>query len=245
MAQKNRIFILFGQSNALGEAPMASLPAAQQGYLHNFRVYEGSSSFDVINHSLNNNQFGQPINTYGYEFELRDLATHYGNDVYLLKFAKGGTSLAQRGGDDWNTASVSELFNNLENHISNAENFMTNRGKDFEWSGIIWHQGEADAKVEVEADAYAANEASLISGINDCIAAHDPFWYIVDLHDDHTFAFKDTVKAAKVTSVALNPTKYRLIDQEDADLQDVTHLSPAGNATVGQILVAQIKIDVD
>jgi len=163
MSQKNRIFIVAGQSwNAGQGGNITDLPVAYKStYLHNNRVWDGTNFLPMYS-TDNNNQFpafsaGQN-NGAAMEFFFKDIADEKGNDIYILKYARGSTGLAMSAGYDWNYNAIQTDFAKwLIAEIGNVEAWMTARDKDFEWSGILWMQGSNDCVLEADSLAYQNN----------------------------------------------------------------------------------------
>jgi len=250
MAVINKIWIHIGQSNGLGKVDMSEMTPSRIGLKYNLRVFNGTG-FSCINNLVNNNQYGDPRNLFGYEMELQDLPSYLGEDVYLLKFCLGSTILAFEPSfwnQSWNIAS-SQLFNQIKTHITTTINWMITRNKQFEIKGIIWHQGEGDSLELSRSTLYQVNEDDLINNINTHIG-YNPKWYIVGMNptfiNDYAPAlYANTVESAKVVNVTADTSYRRYISQSGITLgSDDVHLDAQGVLDLGQRIIAAIKLDL-
>lgn len=83
---------------------------------------------------------------------------HPGEVLYVVKVAKGETTLAQRDGPDWSPESRGELFDAVAaqveaSHIGNAT--------------VLWAQGETDARNEADASHYGERLDALEAAARD------------------------------------------------------------------------------
>ena len=238
----NKIIIMFGQSYAVGRNALALLPAEFAGVQLNLRVFNGTG-FECIDSTVNNNQYGAPSSQFSYEYNLGGLQGVVNEDIYLLKYAIGGTKLFDSG-ETWNAARVDTLFNNLKSHITSTIAWMDGRDKDYEFFGAIWDQGQSDANTLSYANAYEANQNALITAL-DAYIGTPLFWYITQLNDLDSRTYQTTVKDAKIASVAADTTKRRLISADGVTLGvDGIHPSVAGNELTGSRITAAILNDL-
>jgi hypothetical protein len=101
--------------------------------------------------------FGPEV-TFGYT--LHNLFPN--DDIYLVKYAKSGTRLAT----DWNPAGVSpsgDCYRTFQARVDGAMQNLTDAGLSPAIAGMIWMQGEGDAKSDSQAAAYAANLTHFIA----------------------------------------------------------------------------------
>lgn len=153
---KELVFILAGQSNMAGQGTAKELAPAYRRAPKNIEFY-----YNGYKTPLNRfRHFGPEI---GFAHEI---SRHFpGDKIKLIKFAVGGTSLFAWD-PNWNAsrakttrnASAGPLFKKL---IKTAKIGFKN--KDAKLAGILWMQGEADAKYPVAAKQYAANLNRFVS----------------------------------------------------------------------------------
>ncbi len=250
MSKISSIWLLCGQSYITGECNMNLLDASRQGNLFHERVYAGGTTFQVINSTLNNNQYNVPSNQYGPEFELADIATFLNKDIYILKYAIGGTYLASIAqgaptiSQNWNVNTVGDLYNDIKTYVTNVKTFMTNRGKTARFEGVIWGQGGADANNVALAQLWQQNMEDFASGLGTHIGQTGLKWYIMQEHPSlNTRPGWTTVVAAQQAFVAADTTKRRIINIDDVTVQPSLHPDAPGNITLGQHFVTAIKAD--
>lgn len=97
---------------------------------------------------------------------LYEMANYKKHPIYAIKYAPGGSRLYERvDEDDWNTNSVDEYYDKFLDVIDAAQSVTLAQGKKLRIKGFIWVQGESDADSETEANAYATNLATFMSGV--------------------------------------------------------------------------------
>ncbi len=150
LSAKELVFILAGQSNMAGQGSSVELPPFYRQVPSNIEFYYNGykAPLDRFRH------FGPEI---GFAHEI---ARHYPlTKIKLIKFAVGGTSLFAWD-PKWSiskarqtrNASAGPLFKKLIKTIKIQFNEKTAK-----LAGILWMQGEADAKYPVAAKQYANN----------------------------------------------------------------------------------------
>ena len=153
---KEMIFLLAGQSNMVGQGNLSELAPNYRRPPRNVTFY-----FNGYQTPLNRfRHFGPEI---GFAHEL---ARHYPHDqIKLIKFAVGGTSLFAWD-PNWNpskanstrNASAGPLFKKL---LKTAR--IQFDGDHSRLAGIIWMQGETDAKYPSAAKQYAGNLSRFVN----------------------------------------------------------------------------------
>ena len=155
---KELVFLLAGQSNMVGQGTTSELPPQYKRNPTNVSFY-----FNGYKTSLNRfKHFGPEI---GFAHEI---AKRYpGTKIKLIKFAVGGTSMfawhphwdAAKANSTRN-ASAGALFKKL---IKTAKIPFDEENSVF--AGVLWMQGEQDAKYPVAAQQYASNLNSFVSAL--------------------------------------------------------------------------------
>lgn len=155
---KDLIFVLAGQSNMAGQGVASELAPAYRQAPSNVEFY-----YNGYKTPLNRfKHFGPEI---GFAHEISRLFPH--DKIKLIKFAVGGTSLfawdpiwdANKAHSTRN-ASAGPLFNKL----IKAVNIQFDSSND-KLAGIIWMQGETDAKYTTAAKQYAGNLNRFVSAL--------------------------------------------------------------------------------
>lgn len=218
MSQKNRIYILAGQS--WGNGQTGQMVNLQEGYKdiyqHNSRIW-GGTDFEPIYSPDNNNQYPIANRTDGCSIEcyMKDIADLTTNDVYLVKYSQGSTRLefdATR--PDWNIASTGELYDGLVTAITDAKAWMTARGKEYEFAGLIWWQGEGDSFLESASLVYQTNMQDFYDAIVAITKPNLPIYQynIVDTLIAGQRDYKANVNAAKQAFTDLAPAYRKYFD---------------------------------
>lgn len=163
-----KVIIRMGQSNSFGNAAMATLQAEYQQTYSTIQTW-GGSGFTSLNYAVNNNQHPSPANTFASEFALlSDLQAYFGETIYDIKYAVGGsylgTSLSPS--SNWNTATKGSYYYLAISTINNALAYMWNtlgiRSFDFY---IFWDQGESDTHGTTDANNYQTNVTAFINAL--------------------------------------------------------------------------------
>lgn len=218
MSQKNRIYILAGQSWVNGQS--GGISDLQTGYKdiyqHNSRIW-GGTDFEPIYSPDNNNQFPIANRNTGssIEFYMKDIADITTNDIYIIKYAQGSTRLEQDATrPDWNINSTGELYDGLVTAITDAKAWMTARGKDYEFAGLVWWQGEGDSFIESASLVYQTNLQAFYDAIVSITKASLPIYQynIIDTENPNERDYKDNVNTAKSTFTLAAPTYRKLFD---------------------------------
>jgi hypothetical protein len=109
-------------------------------------------------------EFGPEL-SFGYR--LRQLFPN--DEIYLVKYAIGGTNLANQ----WNPYGTADKFNMFEARTRAALANLVAQGKAPEIEGMIWLQGEDDSTVASYAASYALNLKNLIEKVRTDFSAYD------------------------------------------------------------------------
>lgn len=250
MAVTNKIWIFAGQSWCSGiSGTLTDLQAPYVGnYLHNSRIWV-TDKFEPLYSTDNNNQYPTANKNTGctFEFYFKDVADFLGEDVYILKYGENGTALAAEAGNDWNTASSSELYDGLVAEIALIETWMNDRNKAFSWEGIIWMQGEADSAIEAQAQAYNTNLTALYNGLNTATSSTLKIYqYNIEQPPLGTRTYLADVNSDKAAFTASDTANRRLFDTNITEWQvDDKHPSIAAKKTLWDATILPlIKTDL-
>ena len=177
-----KIFLLAGQSNMGGkgngelltEADKKGLSLAGESILFHYnREYDGpltltkAGAYDRENYNLNQT-FGPEI------FFGIEIAKAYPEDRFLfIKRSIGGTSLYGNWNPDWTEKKATvmdeqngpKLYSDYQKYIE--EVLKGYDPSEYEFTGMLWVQGEADSKVAKAAESYGKNLQRLIKGMRD------------------------------------------------------------------------------
>ena len=161
-------FLLWGQSNAISRAQAVNIPA-QYAYLAD-TIQASTVSFngypiEKIIAGGGSNPY-QDTGDFGPDVAFADTLSKVTNDtVYILKFAIGSTTLASRPANDWNVNNTGELYDSLKHKIRVFEQTLLSRGKAGRCVVVLGMQGEDDATVLADAQAYGSNLEGFIDSL--------------------------------------------------------------------------------
>jgi hypothetical protein len=158
--------------------------------------------------------------------------------VALVKYAKGGTSLAE----DWNPEIANSLYHSMKERVEGAIADLNSGGYLVEISGFIWMQGESDASNENWAEDYESNLTNLIGQIRRDFQQPDlPFIYGMVHFGNHHVKPNNTVNccgdivrtaqfqvAEKIPFTGVVETKTLSLDR------DLIHFDSHGILTLGE-----------
>ncbi|MBN1393434.1 MAG: PEP-CTERM sorting domain-containing protein [Pirellulales bacterium] len=229
-AAATRVFLLAGQSNMDGRASVANLPAPYDQPQTEVKIWDYWSGggwadleggFSTYN---TGNLFGPEV-SFGYA--LNELFPD--DDVYLVKYSEGGTSLAE----DWNPDGTGGHYNTLKTAANAALQDLVGDGLSPIVSGMVWMQGERDAQYADMAAAYATNLANLIETVRDDFSTPDmPF--VVGRITTYYGDYNAQVRAAQV-AVAEQMDHAGWVDTDDLPLivNNGGHYTAAGLIELG------------
>ncbi len=186
MAKPAKVFLLAGQSNMGGQAGMNVTDARadfktkydKEGGWNWNDEQDDVQIWSYVYKNRDTKRIGTEWKTLALGFGLpigpelsfgRAMSIEYSDhDIYLIKYAKGGSSLAEQ----WNPpdpesgVAEGEWLGLFKVHFANALTALEENGvTDYEIAGMIWMQGEADAGVFVRAEAYEENLPEFIAHI--------------------------------------------------------------------------------
>lgn len=239
-----------GQSNCRGDVDLSLLPADQQGEKESFNVYfetSGTPYYRAINSNINNNQWGQPLGSYGIEFEFLKLRYFLNYPLNLLKFGVGGTSLATQadGGTatNWNVNTVGSLFDDLDSYIDNTINYWAQRGvNNVIFDRWIWLHGTNDAQDATAAGLYYQNLTDLANAL--ITKTGNPNLKIDIIEHQNTQTYSPTVIQAQIDFVNDDPANRTLISSSGVTTSDGVHYDKPGNELMGGRVVDNWKLDL-
>lgn len=236
-AEAQRVFVLAGQSNALGRGDSIDLVAPYDSPQTDVQIWNGSGWSNLAP--------GTGVGSdHGPELSLgRSLADHYGETIYLVKRAEGASSLAanpSRPDKSWDPDSGS-LYGDLATQVSSA---LTNLGPAASVDGFFWMQGEADSKSEADADAYLANFEAFIektrtdfgnSEMQVVLGRVNGTLYPSATHGNK-YAFVETVRTAQEMA-ATTIASSTWVDTDSFELNDdELHFSSTGQIDLGNAM---------
>jgi len=177
------VYLLGGQSNMQGTARSSKLPNDLLS-IPELKLYAAGSGVPaslanklVDLQPANGGTFGPEI---GFGDRLRDLCE--GQDIALIKYAASGNSLEinfKPGANATDTANWGGSFTAMVNTYNNGIAALEAEGWEPVIKGMIWQQGEQDAKdglnvgeSDTSADDYGANLSHFIGRVREQFATH-------------------------------------------------------------------------
>jgi len=225
---KDLVFILAGQSNMAGYGTASELAPNYRRVPSNVEYYYNGYK-TPLNHFRH---FGPEI---GFAHEL---SRHFPHDkIKLIKFAVGGTSLFAWD-PNWNpskarltgNASAGPLFKKL---ITTARVGIKN--KNAKLAGILWMQGEADAKYPAAAKQYAGNLSRFVNQLRAELKSPNALFIMGSINPPLKF-FPATPVVQQAQRVATRRIRnLRLIKTDDLEKRnDHVHYSTRGQLELGK-----------
>jgi hypothetical protein len=227
--------VLAGQSNAVGyNLDVAELPADLAAPDPRVRIWDGGR-FAPMTPGVNTGTPRQPT-TWGPEvgFARAWRAAHPDGTLYLVKYARGSTPLAQGPGRDWSPASSGELYAEATQAVTAAKAALARQGMEPEVTTILWVQGEADAADPAAAAAYRTNlEAFLRTIRRDWSQAGTP---VVLARIPRFGGQADAIRAAQAAVDEADPRTVA-VDAAGLPMQaDGLHIDAEGQIRLGEAL---------
>jgi len=150
----NRVFLLGGQSNMVGQGINAELVSPYNATQYDVSYWYGAWGWTHLRPGFGNggSNFGPEV---AFGRAIKDALP--GDTIYLVKYAVNGTALF----NDWKPITGSQYIGFM-NTVNAALAHLDNNGIDYEISGMLWMQGESDA-YEGQAAGYETNLRNFIS----------------------------------------------------------------------------------
>ena len=116
---------------------------------------------------------------------------------------------------------------------------MSDMNKPYRIRGVLWMQGEADASVEADANAYEANLKNFIKCVREDLSIpYLPF--SIGRINATQKTYRDTVRAAQ-DSVAASDTYVASFSTDSFPLSDNLHYNTSGQILLGQAFYSSIR----
>lgn len=173
--------VLIGQSNAGGRGYTDSIP---EYYHKKFKclIYSQSDTSKIQQLFPGKNTSSRRNNRrFGVETALGDSLSKLYDSCMIVKYAIGGTCLAQKGGRDWNVESH-EIIDKFTQFYAQADTLAARMGYKLKVTHVIWIQGECDANGLGLASKYHDNLEALMNHLN-TFWGYKPTWILGRLTD--------------------------------------------------------------
>jgi len=227
-----RIFLLAGQSNMVGAGITAQkIPSG------NVRLFEDGEWRDLFWR----NRFGPEV---GLSQTLS--SAFFDDQIVLCKVAQGGANLYY----DWNPDGVSKgaedeyrgpLYPKLIEALETLNAQLSSSSESFEWSGMMWMQGERDSVFESMAESYERNLTDFVSVVRRgtgngnlpfVIGQIAPRVYRLE-EGQFQYAYRHVVQEAQRAVASSNPL-VELIETMDLPQSDNLHFDTGGQLELGR-----------
>jgi iduronate 2-sulfatase len=172
-----------------------------------------------------------PSGTFGPEVSFgRAMADRLtGKKVALVKFAEGGTSLAR----DWNPDAKDRLYPAFLAFTRKSLKQLTDAGHSYTIRGMIWHQGESDAKLT--AGEYQKRLTAFIARVRTDLEAPDLPFGVGEVYDNGK---RDSVRAAQKAAAANGKNVFFVPAGGLTTFGDGTHFDAASQIELGRRFAA-------
>ena len=228
-ASEIKVFLMGGQSNMLGRAPVSGLPVELQGTQNDLLLFGGSDGTAGTTLTAlqpdgkNAGEFGPEV-TFG-----RTIADAFPTTQFaLIKYAAGGTALY----NDWAPDSGSgdgPQYALFQQTVTSGLQALQDAGYTPDIIGMLWHQGESDA-IEGQQANYETNLTNFISDVRSNYGTDLPFM-IGEIRRQSTAT--NTVADAQVAVGAADPNAT-FVQAADLSFLDTYHFDAASMITLGE-----------
>ncbi len=224
-----KVVLLGGQSNMMGSGTVVSdLPVNLQGPQNDVPFYYNAGPLTDL-------QPGSGL-VYGPEITFgRTVADAFPNESFaLIKYANGATDLE----NDWDPATGS-VYASFRATVAGGVDALTQAGHSVEIVGMLWTQGERDARLGYSA-AYEANLNAFIADVRSRYGAGLPF-FISQLSSQQTdLPASDlaVIRQAQSNVAAADPNSHLIVTDAFDMRTDNLHFSSAGQISLGEAFAA-------
>jgi len=222
-ATQYNVFLLGGQSNMEGRASTSSLLAPLQNPQPDVLLYEGATLAALEPSGAN---FGPEV-TFG-----RYVADAFPvDDFAIIKYGIGGSNLHT----DWdpNTGSTYGVFRAT---VTNGLAALQSGGNSTEIVGMLWVQGERDAKDNRTTAEYQADLTEFIADVRTRYGADLPFFLsrLSVLQTDISVDQLAEIRPAQANVAAGDSNAYMINTDSFGMKTDHLHFDGAGQQSLGQ-----------
>lgn len=238
------VFLIGGQSNALGRADPSTLPADLKSPQPDVPFYY-STSVGLTTLRPRATEFGPEI-TFGRA--MADYFAARGEQVAILKYAVGGTNLHTqwKAGGNGTPTGDGTVYQDFQTTISAGMTALqtANPGMTLSLQGMIWMQGESDA-IAAQSGNYQTNLTAFITDIRLTYGANLPF-VIGKLSSNQTgtgaAADRNAVRIAQV-NVAGADSRNGLVFTDSFSLKtDNLHWDTVGQQQLGNAFATSMQM---
>ena len=208
-----KVFSLGGQSNMDGWALTSEMPAPYNVPQPDVKYWNDNGWADL------QGGFGQSSSSFGPEVSFgSSLHAMFPNDsIYLVKYAAGGTALADPAGQ-WTPNGSGWVYNNFKSTADAALQNLRNAGLSPSIAGMAWMQGESDAVNPSYAPTYATNLTNFVGKVRNDFATPDMPFVVGRIMSYSQYPFGTPTDNALVrTAQTTVPTQVANVSWVDTD----------------------------
>lgn len=231
--------IAAGQSNIEGRNPLSELPAEVVFPMTNCHYISKSKlgifkAFESSDLALIGENRCWAFDTIVYN----QIATIDNQELYVIKWAVGGTSIDPEGATDSHWSPFYEflatgdtaLLKDFEESIRKAVELQ---GSNFEIRAFLWHQGEGDSVTDATASRYYDNLKYMLSYIRGVVGNPRLPFICGNFSNNRTTPIKQAIFDAYTQLDAEDPYFY-CVDMRLANLLDAYHFNSAASQYFGK-----------
>ncbi|MGB7086274.1 MAG: sialate O-acetylesterase, partial [Phormidesmis sp.] len=235
------VYLLGGQSNMAGETTDTDdlTGSPQANPLSAVQIWQpGVGEFVDLRSGFNSNYgdgdgFGAELG-FGHALEAaRASGAVDTEEIYLVKYAIGATSLAE----NWSVDGNNNTYDQFNDWVGGALSHLENSGIGYDIEGMLWMQGEHDTIDANRAANYQANLTGFISDVRDRYGANLDF-VIGRLHEELTpyyYTWADEVRTAQENVADADANAYWVnTDDFAVNPVDDVHFDSFGQLALGQ-----------
>ncbi|MEX0775830.1 MAG: sialate O-acetylesterase [Phycisphaeraceae bacterium] len=173
------VFLLGGQSNMVGQAPTAGLPAALQSPQDDVLFYYRYQGSVTPLTTLGPGSGGSSANGFGPEVTFgRSIADALPDERFaLIKHAANGTTLYGSWDPTPEGPAQGGTYAGFQNTVSDGLAELVAAGYSYNIVGMLWTQGETDANNGQTTGEYEANLIEFIADVRSRYGANLPFFF--------------------------------------------------------------------
>ena len=222
--QPLKVFILAGQSNAMGQYANKSLLPTELQNPQEAVILRADGTWTALQPGRNaatTNDFGPEI-TFGHDMA----AAWPGQNIAIVKVGYGATTLAV----DWNPDNPGARYTDFLNAV-NAAMAELSVGYDAQLTGMLWMQGESDALDLGYAQAYEANLESFVTSVREDLGVAGLPFVIGQISEAPAWTYGSIVRQAQADAAQALPFTL-MISTADLSLLN-NHYDAAGQMALG------------
>ncbi len=214
------LYVLAGQSNMSGWGRVDELPAAAMAPQPDVLYHTSGAGFGYLR--ATDDDFGPEI-----EFG-RTMSTALPGPIAIVKHAVGSTSLAE----DWSPSLGDNHYSALMTRVASARQYWTGAAYEVQVAGVVWMQGEEDARREAMAPLYEANLLRFIDHVRLDLQAPDAPLVFGKIRGAE-FPYRETIRDAQ-TAVDEADVRAYLVETDDLTTWEGLHFDTASQVTLGR-----------